>query len=177
MPNKNMNQLPEATSIQLTDIVWKDDSDSTASAKITFGNFQMEIFKSRVSNVDNAIAFILDTSELLTAMGTKLLTLRNQNVDKFQVDAEGNIVKVGTVDSRDVSADGATLDAHVADATIHLTMKIQSTVPSSPQEGWFWLNDSNGMLQIYTVTGWEDVVYRSQLADAASDVLFDAGYF
>ena len=32
------------------------------------------------------------------------------------------ITNVGNVDGRDVSADGATLDAHVADGTVHFTV-------------------------------------------------------
>jgi len=35
----------------------------------------------------------------------------------------GNITVVGTVDGRDVSVDGATLDAHIADSTIHFTLE------------------------------------------------------
>ncbi len=37
------------------------------------------------------------------------------------IDDTGNIATPGTVDGRDVSADGTTLDNHIADATIHFT--------------------------------------------------------
>ena len=39
----------------------------------------------------------------------------------FGIDGSGNVTPVGTVDGRDVAADGTAQDTHIADATIHFT--------------------------------------------------------
>lgn len=61
------------------------------------------------SSTDNAVARFNGT-------GGKLL----QN-SPVTIDDSGNIATAGTVDGRDVSADGAALDAHIADTSAHGT--------------------------------------------------------
>ncbi len=59
------------------------------------------------SSTDNAVA-------RFNGVGGKLL--QNSGVT---IDDSGNIATPGTVDGRDVSADGAALDAHIADTSVH----------------------------------------------------------
>jgi hypothetical protein len=94
--------------------------------------------------------------------------LNSLDVQTIAITPTGDITLAGTVDGRDVSVDGAVLDAHVADTSIHFTKSsinlddlgdVVITTPSTGQivryNGSNWVNgiDYTGTVTSVDVTG------------------------
>jgi len=54
---------------------------------------------------------------------------------------------------------------------------VQSSPPSSPADGWLWLNNTTGELSIYTLGAWENMVSKQELASDTGALDINAGYF
>ena len=54
---------------------------------------------------------------------------------------------------------------------------VQETAPSPVVEGDLWLQPSTSIMRVRANGIWEEVVYRSQLADETETIEINAGYF
>jgi hypothetical protein len=52
-------------------------------------------FEPKISNGSGAVSYILDTTNILSTTGAKLLSLRNQTVEKFYIDKDGEVYANG----------------------------------------------------------------------------------
>ena len=68
---------------------------------------------STVADSVSAVGLATDTVGLFTTAGALLLAVRNQGSTKFSIDKDGSVALSGTVDGRDVAADGTALDSHL----------------------------------------------------------------
>ena len=59
----------------------------------------------------NAVGVEINTDNTFATNGAKLLRVLNNGSEKANIDKDGNLSLSGTVDGRDVAADGATIDA------------------------------------------------------------------
>ena len=68
---------------------------------------------------DGATTFVaiqMDVTDTASAAASKLIDLQKGSVSQFNVDKDGNLTLTGTVDGRDVAADGTKLDGIEAGA-------------------------------------------------------------
>lgn len=95
---------------------------STSPAEVT----NLDHLSAHLSGIDTAIGTIVTDHGALTGLSdddhTQYILVDGTRAFTGNIDAgSNNITNVGTVDGRDVSVDGTTLDNHVADTSIHFT--------------------------------------------------------
>lgn len=76
---------------------------------------------------DGATTFVaiqMDVTDTASAAASKLIDLQKGSVSQFNVDKDGNLTLAGTVDGRDVAADGTKLDGIEAGADVTDTANV-----------------------------------------------------
>ena len=110
-----------------------DSDDSASSIKLSFGSALTKILEYDTSNVWFNLSNRLNIAGAGGVDGIKITTragagdseqaqieIRNSaNSSVFSVDEDGDVTLSGTVDGRDISTDGSTLDSHTAATQAH----------------------------------------------------------
>lgn len=68
-------------------------------------------------------------------------------------------------------------DELTGDLIVSSIVVVQVAEPTSPGDGWLWLNPTSGVFSIYTNGSWEAFVTKTELASDTGALDINAGYF
>lgn len=103
-----------------------------------------------------------------------------QNMNLLSPELDGNIAGSMSVDLQQ-----SILDANIVGNTVIINngsgtgcvAQYTEDPPANPEGGTLWLKPSTKVLSVYTSSGWEEMVYKAEMADGNGELTLNAGYF